>query len=68
MAIKCNSLVSQDCLKVQGGREKFDWAISLANANYEREFNGMFKVLHCIDMSLLFDATIMIVGRSTLHT
>jgi hypothetical protein len=27
------------------------------------EFNGLFKDMHCIDMALLFDPTIMIVGR-----
>ena len=42
---------------------KFDWAISLANAFYVKEFNGTFEDMHCINMALLFDPTIMIVGR-----
>jgi hypothetical protein len=42
---------------------KFDWAISLANAFYVEEFNGTFKDMLCINMSLLFDPTIVIVGH-----
>jgi hypothetical protein len=40
---------------------KFDWAISIANAFHVKEFNGMFKDMHCINMVLLFDPKIMIV-------
>jgi hypothetical protein len=46
MAIKCNSLVSQDSSKV-------DWAISLANAFYTKKFNGKFEDMNCIDLALL---------------
>ncbi len=51
---------------IQKSKEKgrtFKWAISLANAFYVKEFYGTFEAMCCINMALLFDATIVIVGH-----
>jgi hypothetical protein len=64
MAIRCNSLVSQDRSEVQERKgRKFDWGISIADSFYIKEFNGMFEDMCCINTALRFDPTIVIVGH-----